>query len=46
VRVAGASGSIGRLVADEAVRQGDCVRALVRDGDEARQLPWEVKAAL
>jgi uncharacterized protein YbjT (DUF2867 family) len=39
VLVVGATGSIGRLVVDEAVRQGYAVRALVRDPATARQLP-------
>ena len=31
VLVVGATGSIGRLVVEEAIRQGHAVRALVRD---------------
>jgi uncharacterized protein YbjT (DUF2867 family) len=39
VLVVGATGSIGRLVVDEALRQGQLVRALVRTQNKARQLP-------
>src|SRR3954471_21857227 len=38
VLVVGATGSIGRLVVDEAVRKGDAVRALARDPGKARRL--------
>ncbi|HTR04949.1 MAG TPA: SDR family oxidoreductase [Thermoanaerobaculia bacterium] len=38
VLVVGATGSIGRLVVEEAVRRGDVVRALVRDERKARRL--------
>jgi uncharacterized protein YbjT (DUF2867 family) len=38
VLVVGATGSIGRLVVQEAVRQGYVVRALARDPDKARRL--------
>src|SRR4051794_35175887 len=38
VLVVGATGSIGRLVVDEAIRQGHAVRALVRDPGRASQL--------
>lgn len=38
VMVVGATGSIGRLVVDEAIRQGHDVRALVRDLRRASQL--------
>ena len=34
VLVVGATGSIGRLVVDEALRQGHVVRALVRTTDK------------
>jgi uncharacterized protein YbjT (DUF2867 family) len=37
VLVVGATGSIGRLVVEEAIRQGHTVRALVRTPDKARQ---------
>jgi uncharacterized protein YbjT (DUF2867 family) len=37
--VVGATGSIGRLVAGEALRRGHAVRAPVRDRGRARQLP-------
>src|SRR5208282_2869231 len=43
VLVVGATGSIGRLVVDEAIRQGHAVRALVRDPDKARQLPTKAQ---
>jgi len=39
VLVVGATGSIGRLVAEEALRQGHAVRALVRGRGKARGLP-------
>jgi uncharacterized protein YbjT (DUF2867 family) len=39
VLVVGATGSIGRLVVEEAIRQGYSTRALVRDREKARQLP-------
>ncbi|HYK92062.1 MAG TPA: SDR family oxidoreductase [Acidobacteriota bacterium] len=39
VLVVGATGSIGCLVAEEALRQGHTVRALVRTPDKARRLP-------
>ncbi|HET9873930.1 MAG TPA: SDR family oxidoreductase [Propionibacteriaceae bacterium] len=39
VLVVGATGSIGRLVVAESVRQGYRTRALVRNRDRARQLP-------
>lgn len=35
VLVVGATGSIGRLVVEEALRQGHVVRALVRTPDKA-----------
>jgi uncharacterized protein YbjT (DUF2867 family) len=38
VLAVGATGSIGRLVVDEAIRQGHAVRALVRDRGRASQL--------
>ena len=44
VLVVGATGSIGRLVVDEAIRQGHAVRALVRDPDKARQLQKDLEA--
>lgn len=43
VLVIGASGSIGRLAVDEALRQGHAVRALVRDQGRARDLPAEAE---
>src|SRR5208282_4163262 len=39
VLVVGATGSIGCLVAEEALRQGQAVRALVRTPGKARRLP-------
>jgi uncharacterized protein YbjT (DUF2867 family) len=36
--VVGATGSIGHLVVEEAIRQGHGVRALVRDSRKARRL--------
>ncbi len=41
VLVVGATGSIGRLVVEEALRPGHVVRALVRTPDKASQLPRE-----
>jgi len=43
VLVIGATGSIGRLVVDEALRQGHQVRALVRDPRRASRLPAAVQ---
>ncbi len=39
VLVVGATGSIGRLVVEDALAQGHAVRALVRNAAKARQLP-------
>jgi uncharacterized protein YbjT (DUF2867 family) len=39
VLVVGATGSIGRLVVEEAARQGHAVRALVRDSRKAHLVP-------
>jgi uncharacterized protein YbjT (DUF2867 family) len=46
VLVVGATGSIGRLVVAEALRQGHAVRALVRDLERARGLPQEAQAVV
>jgi uncharacterized protein YbjT (DUF2867 family) len=46
VLVVGATGSIGRLVVEEAIRQGCAVRALVRNPAKARQLPSEAQVVL
>jgi uncharacterized protein YbjT (DUF2867 family) len=43
VLVVGATGSIGRLVVAEALRQGHAVRALLRDVGRARGLPQEAQ---
>lgn len=43
VLVVGATGSIGRLVVAQALRQGHAVRALVRSLDGARGLPQEAQ---
>src|SRR5271166_4622643 len=43
VLVVGATGSIGRLVVEEALRQGHAVRALVRTPGKARRLPLEAQ---
>ncbi len=43
VLVVGATGSIGRLVVDEAIAQGYVARALLRDAGKARLLPAEVQ---
>lgn len=42
----GATGSIGRLVVGEALRQGHAVRALVRSADKARRLPAGANAVI
>lgn len=39
VLVAGATGSVGKLVVEEALREGHAVRALARSQSKARQLP-------
>jgi uncharacterized protein YbjT (DUF2867 family) len=44
VLVVGATGSIGKLVVEEAVREGHAVRALVRSSAKARQLPQKAQA--
>ena len=46
VLVVGATGSIGRLVVEEALRQGHAVRALVRNPGKARQLPPEAQVVV
>ena len=46
VLVVGATGSIGRLVVEEAVRQGCAVRALVRNPAKAPRLPSEARVVL
>ena len=46
VLVVGATGSVGRLVVDEAIRAGYAVRALVRGFDRARGLPAEAQRAV
>jgi uncharacterized protein YbjT (DUF2867 family) len=46
VLVVGATGRIGRLVVEEAIRQGHPVRALVRTTDKARQLPSEAQVVI
>ncbi len=46
VLVVGATGSIGRVVVDEAIRQGHSLRALVRDARKAHQLPREVQVVV
>ncbi len=46
VLVVGATGSIGRLVVEEAIRQGHAVRALVRIPGKARRLPPETQVAV
>jgi uncharacterized protein YbjT (DUF2867 family) len=43
VLVVGATGSIGHLVVQEAIKRGHAVRALVRDLSRARQLPDDVQ---
>ena len=46
VLVVGASGSIGRLVGDEAIKVGHAVRALVRTRAKASQLPSEAEVII
>lgn len=46
VLVVGATGSIGHLVIEEALRQGHSVRALVRSEAKARQLPPEARVVI
>ena len=46
VLVVGATGSIGRLVVEEAIRQGQAVRALVRNRRKARSLPPEAEVVV
>jgi uncharacterized protein YbjT (DUF2867 family) len=46
VLVVGATGSIGTLVVEEALRWGHAVRALVRSSDKARLLPPEAQAVI
>jgi len=46
VLAVGATGSIGRLVVEEALRQGHAVRALVRSARKARQLPADAQAVI
>jgi uncharacterized protein YbjT (DUF2867 family) len=46
VLVVGATGSIGRLAVEEALRQGHAVRALVRTPDKARGLPREAQVVI
>jgi uncharacterized protein YbjT (DUF2867 family) len=44
--VIGATGSIGSLVVEEALRQGHSVRALVRSQEKARRLPAKVEPVI
>ncbi len=46
VLVVGATGSIGRVVVGEAIREGHSVRALVRDARKAHQLPREAQVVV
>lgn len=46
VLVVGATGSIGSLVVEEALRQGHSVRALVRSAEKARRLPARAEAVI
>ena len=43
VLVVGATGSIGHLVVEEAIRQGHTVRALARDPQKGRRLPKDAE---
>jgi uncharacterized protein YbjT (DUF2867 family) len=46
VLVVGATGSIGHLVVEEALRQGHSVRAFVRSEAKARQLPADARVII
>jgi len=46
VLVVGATGSIGHLVVEEAIRQGCSVRALVRNPSKARALPTQARVVV
>jgi len=46
VLVIGATGSIGRLVVEEAIRQRHAVRALVRDPAKGRRLPPDAQVVI
>ena len=46
VLVVGATGSIGRLVVEEAIRQGHAVRALARNPGQASQLRPEAQVVI
>ncbi len=46
ILVVGATGSIGRLVAEEALRQGYSVRALVRNPEKASLLPAKAERVI
>jgi len=46
VLVVGATGSIGSLVVEEAIREGHSVRALVRNPGKARRLPSEAQVVV
>jgi uncharacterized protein YbjT (DUF2867 family) len=46
VLVVGATGSIGRLVVQEAIRQGHAIRALVRSQAKARELPRDAQVVI
>lgn len=46
ILVIGATGSIGSLVVEEALRKGNNVRALVRSAAKARQLPAKAEAVI
>lgn len=46
ILVVGATGSVGHLVVEEAIRQGHTVRALVRSEAKSRQLPVEAQRVI
>jgi len=46
ILVTGATGSIGSLVVDEALRQGHSVHALVRSPEKARRLPAQAESVI
>jgi len=46
ILVVGATGSIGRLVVEQAIRRGHAVRALVRSASKARELAREAESVI
>jgi uncharacterized protein YbjT (DUF2867 family) len=46
ILVVGATGSIGHVVVEQALREGHAVRALVRNSEKARRLPPQVETVI